>query len=127
MQVKAVATHSATRFASVYLVAESCLRTQEALQLMVIDSAWPEVSKKTTRGKEFEEAVARPSYWEELSAVAKLLRPFSDAIHQLESDRPLLSQAVPTWLAVAQHVVQWLSANVGSTLIFNVMHAFVFR
>ena len=46
-------------------------------------------------------------WWEKLQSVITLMRPFSDAIHQIEADKPLLSQMLPIWKSLREHVDKW--------------------
>ena len=34
-----------------------------------------------------------------------------DAIHQLEGDKPLLSQVLPVWESIVREVRRWVEAN----------------
>jgi hypothetical protein len=48
--------------------------------------------------------VEEHKFWTELLLLIELVQPFSDALHLLEGDRPLLPQVVPIWEALEQHV-----------------------
>jgi hypothetical protein len=48
--------------------------------------------------------VEEHKFWTELPLLIELVQPFSDAIHLLEGDRPLLPQVVPVWESLEQHV-----------------------
>jgi hypothetical protein len=43
-------------------------------------------------------------FWEDVAMLLELLQPFSDAIHQLEADRPMLGQCYVVVTALHQHV-----------------------
>jgi hypothetical protein len=43
-------------------------------------------------------------FWEDLARLFELLQPFSDAIHQLECDRPMLSQCHVVLVNLDKHV-----------------------
>jgi len=44
-----------------------------------------------------------PAWWRKAAAVLELLQPFCDAIHQLEADKPLLSQVKHAWACNFRH------------------------
>ena len=46
-------------------------------------------------------------YWKHADRLVRLLRPFSDAIHELEGDKPHLADCHVTLLALRKHVVDW--------------------
>ena len=46
-------------------------------------------------------------WWKKLDNIIKLMQPISDAIHQLEADRPLLSQILGVWNSLIEHAETW--------------------
>jgi hypothetical protein len=50
-------------------------------------------------------------WWDNLQCVINLLQPVSDAIHQLEADRPLLSQVLGVWNKLRASVKAWVAAK----------------
>ena len=46
-------------------------------------------------------------HWENVAAAAELLEPFSDAIHQIEADRPHLADCLGVLTALRAHVAEW--------------------
>ena len=47
------------------------------------------------------------TWWTKLGNIIKLMQPISDAIHQLEADRPLLSQVLGVWHSLIEHAEKW--------------------
>lgn len=73
---------------------------------MVVSREWAKVSESCTRADESTGAATVVSahdlhhsyfFFSEAAALLLLVQPISDAIHQLEADKPLLSQMVPIW------------------------------
>lgn len=95
---KAITTHVPTRWAVLALVGESILRSRLALIELVtrrkykfeelLQSAPTAVALKPCRDND---------WWDKVTAAMELLRPFADAIAQLEADRPYLSQMATVW------------------------------
>jgi hypothetical protein len=87
-----------TRFASNHLVMKSISDSKQALIQAVVSEAWSVASGpggnpdgNGAKVKAFIDC-SHPDaqyLWENLEMLKELLRPFSDAIHQLEADRPL--------------------------------------
>jgi hypothetical protein len=46
-------------------------------------------------------------FWRDAKQVRDLIKPVCDAIHQLEADRPLLSQVLRVWNDLLQHAASW--------------------
>ena len=110
--VKQIRTHCPTRFAILHFICCDLIESEEAIRLMVASRDWPKVSAGSTHADAFADAVtgvpARGSrrayyFFDEAAALVKLVQPVSDAIHQLESDQPLLSQMFPIWKQLLQH------------------------
>jgi len=49
-------------------------------------------------------------FFEQLKLVQSLGQPFSDAIHQLEADRPLLSQVLPVFETLVREARSWVAS-----------------
>jgi hAT family C-terminal dimerisation region len=111
-KVKAVRTHCPTRFAILHFICSDLLDSEEAIRLMVGARSWGNVSDGCTHAVEFTGAATvvpargrAPAYFffDEAAALVQLVQPVSDAIHQLESDKPLLSQMLPIWKQLLKH------------------------
>lgn len=115
-KVKAVRSHCPTRFAILHFICSDLLDSEEAIKLMVGDRSWGKVSEGTTHAAAFttaatvEPARGRATayyFFDEAAALKKLVQPVSDAIHQVESDKPLLSQMLPIWKQLLQHAADF--------------------
>jgi hypothetical protein len=60
-------------------------------------------------------------FFERLKLVQRLGQPFSDAIHQLEADKPLLSQVLPIFETLVHEARIWVASlpEVGLSLLHN--------
>ncbi|KAG5189338.1 major facilitator superfamily domain-containing protein [Tribonema minus] len=115
-KVKAVRSHCPTRFAILHFICSDLLDSEEAIKLMVGDRSWGKVSEGTTHAAAFTTAAtvepargraAAYYFFDEAAALKKLVQPVSDAIHQVESDKPLLSQMLPIWKQLLQHAADF--------------------
>jgi hypothetical protein len=105
---RAIEVHAPTRWASNFKVVKSVRRTREALQQPVWTEQWNTAFKgeAETTASLMSNAVqntykmslkaAEPLYfWEKVNLFLELIIPVADAIHQVEADLPLMSQAWP--------------------------------
>jgi hypothetical protein len=113
---KQITENAPTRFAHTYMVVKSVVNSKDA----IIDATRSEVWGATFNGgaNAYAEAVKRIAendmrplrnsapfhFWESCDRYLELVRPISDAIHQLEADLPFASQAYPTLLQIRKHV-----------------------
>jgi hypothetical protein len=92
--VKAISAHCPTRFATMPFVAKDVARSKVALQMMAMDDGSDACTKNMQNATEVKQMImgmgCHKTFWTEL--LITLLQPISDAIHQLEAARPLLSQ-----------------------------------
>jgi hAT family C-terminal dimerisation region len=104
-----------TRFASNFFVVESIFKSKAALVQAVGAEAWSAaggpggsggtgatmkaIIERAFPGSEF--------FWENVELLLELLRAFSDAIHQLEADRPMLGQCYAVVMALLKHVLDF--------------------
>eukprot|EP00955_Chlamydomonas_euryale_P033452 347728-Chlamydomonas_euryale.AAC.1 len=107
LRVKGIRSHVPTRWAILYLTALDVLACKESLRALVesIDR-WAAV-EAASKNAESLHVMRNYEFWLKLDSVMLLLHPISDAIHQLESDRPLLSQVLPMWYALMDHAREW--------------------
>jgi hAT family C-terminal dimerisation region len=114
--VKGVRTHCPTRFAILHFIICDLLASEEAIRRMASARDWPTISGTTTHADEFAGAATMvpargrtPAYrfFSEASALKVLVQPVSDAIHQLEADKALLSQLFPIWKQLLKHAANF--------------------
>jgi hypothetical protein len=106
---KAIPVNVPTRFASNLFVANGIADSAQALIQMVGTEAWDNGPGKTASGEHIRDIILRDvpglaHFWEDLARLIELLQPFSDAIHQLECDRPMLSQCHVVLVSLDKHV-----------------------
>jgi hypothetical protein len=114
---KQIVVNIPTRFATNLFVLKSIWESKQALnsnlQQAVAAEAWraPGAPGANSEGNGykvrniFERKYPGAEYfWENVELLIELLQPFSDAIHQLEADRPLLAQCHVVVEALHQNV-----------------------
>lgn len=123
-KVDAIAVHCPTRFATAHFICHDLIKSKEAIRSMVSDDSaegsWDTVAKSSTDRETFKNAAlgvvarasgrgrpARPFKFAEMEAGITLVQPVCDAIHQLEADRPLLSQMRPIWQKLLAHAAEF--------------------
>eukprot|EP00798_Chlamydomonas_sp_ICE-L_P012776 gene12776-16033_t len=121
-QRRGFSAHVPTRFAIMLFVMSDLHVSRDSIKAACITDEWSTVSKHATHADDFYQAATgvlnrqgnggnggrgrpadRLNFWEEVALAIKLLQPISDAIHQLEADRPMLSQMMPIWTAMLKH------------------------
>jgi hypothetical protein len=103
---KQIVVNVPTRFGSNFFVLRSILDTRQALTQAVADEGWSGLGGK---GEKLRDIVERSLpqtrlFWENVALLIELLQPFSDAIHKLEADLPMLGQCHEVVAAPQQHV-----------------------
>jgi hypothetical protein len=97
-----------TRWATKFFVVDSQLKSRQALQMAAASegcSALPAGGK----AREVRSVLMSADYWTHADRLVRLLRPFSDAIHQFEGDKPHLADCHVTLLALRKLVEDWSS------------------
>eukprot|EP00955_Chlamydomonas_euryale_P034617 349849-Chlamydomonas_euryale.AAC.2 len=108
-----------TRFSIAHMICVDILENKEALRAAIVSGEWEAVARSSTNADAFKEYVLgeggrqsshseRILFWVELHALVGLGQPFCDAIHQLEGDQPMLSQLLPIWQKLLQHVDEFV-------------------
>jgi hypothetical protein len=97
-----------TRFASNFFVLRSIFQSKQALMQAVGTEAWAALGRGGNSGA-VKAIVERKHpdaeyFWENVELLLELLQPFSDAIHQLEADRPMLAECHVVLAALQAHV-----------------------
>ena len=108
-KVKATPINTPTRFASNFFVAKGISDTSQALIQLVGTEEWKVGPGKTNSREHIRKIILRELpghkyFWEDLLRLLALLQPFSDAIHQLECDRPMLAQCHVALSTLAEHI-----------------------
>eukprot|EP00955_Chlamydomonas_euryale_P025467 268674-Chlamydomonas_euryale.AAC.1 len=103
-----------TRWSIVHLICVDVLNNKQALKAAVVSDEWDEASGSSTNSARFKEIVFRTrgtNFWEELDLAIQVGKPIADAIHRIEGDTPLLSQALPIRTALEEHMVKFQLAH----------------
>jgi hypothetical protein len=109
MQEKAFGAPCPTRFANHVFCLEDVVRSKQAFQLMVIDHRWEEASSSVAGKEELLRIITggnNTRFWQEAEVVLEITKPIKDAIHTVETDKPLLSQMLPLYEALGNHLQQ---------------------
>jgi hypothetical protein len=115
-RVKGIRTHCPTRFAILHLILCDLLESEDAIRRMASSRDWPTISGSSTHADEFAGAATvvpargrTPAYrfFTEATALKKLVQPVSDALHQLEADKALLSQLFAIWQQLLKHAADF--------------------
>ena len=101
----AVDVNVPTRFATLYFVLASILKSERAIKAMLLDEKWDETKKHSVNSAVFDQC--RGDFWSKALKVKQLIEPICDAIHQVEADRPLLSQLLRIYNTLIEHARAW--------------------
>jgi hypothetical protein len=95
-----------TRWATNFFVIDSQLDSRQALQMAAASEEW-EALPAGSKASEVRDLLLNADYWRDADMLVRLLRPFSDAIHQLEGDNAHLADCHVALITLREHVVQW--------------------
>jgi hypothetical protein len=104
---KGVRVNVPTRWAINHFVASDLVASEQALVLTVSTAEWGRLGKDTYAAT-FRANVLVQEFWSDMKCMLDPLRPFSDAIHQLEEDKPMLSQCHLVIEQLKDSVRSWL-------------------
>jgi hypothetical protein len=97
-----------TRWATNFFVVDSQLKSLQALQMAAASEGWAALPAGG-KAREVRSVLMSADYWTHADRLVRLLRPFSDANHQFEGDKPHLADCHVTLLALRKHVEDWSS------------------
>jgi hypothetical protein len=80
-----------TRWATNFFVLRDLVASEQSLKLAVCTPEWGQLGMGNYSDT-FRTAALDDDTWDCMKRLLELLKPFSDAIHQLEADKPMLSQ-----------------------------------
>ena len=101
---KAIASHCETRFSIVLKIASDLKGSKSALRALVEDKVGFDGLKTKHVDAHLLGRLAVADWWAKLEKLINTMQPISDAIHQLEGDRPMLSQVLPVWNGLIEHL-----------------------
>jgi hypothetical protein len=98
--VKGVDAHCPTRFSCLHFISKQLQESKEAIKDVTIADNWDEIFKFCENKDRFRAAALETGarghgvykFWQELERIIEVVQPVCDAIHQLEADKPRLSQ-----------------------------------
>jgi hypothetical protein len=108
---KQIVVNVPTRFATNFLVLQSVHDSKQAIIQAVSTEAWAALGGKAQAVKDIAEHQLPDAsfFWENVVMLLELLRPFADAIHQLEADRPMLGQCHEALVTLRKHVSAYVT------------------
>jgi hypothetical protein len=95
-----------TRWATSFFVLKDLVASEQSLKLAVCTPEWGQLGMGNYSDT-FRTATLDEDTWECMKRLLELLKPFSDAIHQLEADKPMLSQCHLVIQQLREHVSAW--------------------
>ena len=105
---RVIPSHSPTRFASLFFVLQSLLRNKKAFQDLVTSEQWPEVVVTSPAADVIRRhCLLDDKFWENLAHLRTAMEPITDAIHEIEADKPLLAQVGELWHRLSRHLDEW--------------------
>lgn len=115
-KVSGITSNCPTRFAVRHFICQDVKFNERALRSACGSAEWAAAAVTSSHGDAFRDIVQEHSrgggrraadphlFWTELPILIDLVQPFSDAIHKMEADKPMLSQVTPIWQALEEHV-----------------------
>lgn len=94
-------------FGAVYNMVEDILSSARALQLVLLDDSYKIVSMEESIGREIEEMMRNPQFWNELEAVHSLVKLIKGMCQEIEKERPRIGQCLPLWEELRVKVKDW--------------------
>jgi hypothetical protein len=104
-----------THWATNNLVLNSILHSRTALQLAAASDAWAQLSSGS-QAKKVRNLLLDGEFWQNVEKLVELLHPFSDAIHQLEGDKPHLAECHQALVVLRKHVEDRAKKNMNGGL-----------
>jgi hypothetical protein len=98
---KTIAVNVPTRFATNLFVMKSVLAAKAALVHAASDLEWQKLGGKA---EEVQGIICDSECWANLHHATRFLQPFSDFIHQIEADQPLLGRCYEGLMVLHRHV-----------------------
>lgn len=86
---------------------EDILSSARALQLVLMDESYKILSMEDPMGRDIEDMMRNPHFWNELEAVHSLVKMIKSMAHEIERDRPLVGQCIPLWDELRLKVKDW--------------------
>jgi hypothetical protein len=94
-------------YAPVYTMVEDILSSARALQLVLLDESYKLVSIEEPTGREIEELMRNPHFWNELEAVHSLVKLIKGMVSEIETERPRVGQCIPLWEDLKAKLRDW--------------------
>jgi hypothetical protein len=113
-QRRAIVVNVPTCWATNYLVLASLLKSQQALAMAINSPEWEKLSDANKKN-DVKKILNDRAFWSNTSMLQELLQPFSDAIHQIESDKPHLAECHIVLTALRKHVEAWAKKHADGT------------
>jgi hypothetical protein len=107
---KQIYVNMPTRWAIQYKVAQSIMDSKVSFISAVNDPAWAVLGGHADEVRKTVNGELGP-FWDEVEMLLSMLKPFAQAIHQLEGDRPHLADCHVALLQLEEHVNAWAAQH----------------
>ncbi|XAR70403.1 hypothetical protein NMG60_11027247 [Bertholletia excelsa] len=98
-----------SNFGPVHTLVEDILSSARALQLVLLDESYKIVSMEEQIGREIEDMLRDPHFWNELEAVHSLIKLIKGMAQEIEIERPLVGCCIPLWDELRGKIRDWCS------------------
>jgi hypothetical protein len=107
---KKIYVNMPTRWAIQYEVAQSIMDSKVSFISAVNDPAWAVLGGHADEVRKTVNGELGP-FWDEVEMLLSMFKPFAQAIHQLEGDRPHLADCHVALLQLEEHVNAWAAQH----------------
>jgi hypothetical protein len=104
-----------SRWSMNYLVLNSILHSRTALKLAAASDALGQLSSGS-QARNVRNLLLDGEFWQNVEMLVELLHSFSDAIHQLEGDKPHLAECHQALVVLCKHFEDWAKKNMNGGL-----------
>ncbi|KAJ7567824.1 hypothetical protein O6H91_01G009000 [Diphasiastrum complanatum] len=95
------------QFGSVLAMLEDVFQSARPLQLTVLDDSFKVFYGEDPQVREVTDVIVGRMFWSDMEAVLSLVNVVKAMIHDMEVDRPLVSQCLPLWNDLRKKVKDW--------------------
>ncbi|KAJ7570520.1 hypothetical protein O6H91_01G124000 [Diphasiastrum complanatum] len=95
------------QFPQLMLTLEDVLQSARPLELTITDESFKLMYADDSEARELMEVVLDGRFWTNLEAVLSLVKIVREMVHNMEVERPLISQCLPLWDDLRARVKDW--------------------
>lgn len=102
-----IPAHCPTRFGIVMMICKALKDSKEAIRNLLERDDWDDLAGDSLNARSMAASLGTSDFWKKLEWMIQLNEPVREAIHQLEADKPHLSQVWMVWRKLIQHAMSW--------------------